>query len=464
MSTSLPATGRHGVVANVIRGCLGNLVEWYDWFVYASFSIYFATVFFPQGNLTAQLLSTAVVFAVGFLMRPLGGWILGLYADRYGRRAALSLSIVMMGAGSFLIGATPSYTAIGLAAPILLVVARLLQGLSVGGEFGSSATYLSEVATPGRRGFYSSFQYVSIVLGQLIALVVLILLQQVLTEPQMYAWGWRVPFFIGAAASLVVLYLRRTMDESTHFQAEVKAEHMAVEAGKKVRKGLNAVIREYPLQLFVVFALAIGGTVSVYTWTTYLQKYMVNTSGISKSAASVVVFCALFLFMFLQPVAGHLSDRIGRKKVLGIFAVGGILLTVPLMTLIGKTSNPYVAFGLLMVAMIFLTGYTALSAIVKAEMFPTKVRALGVGLPHALVTAVFGGTAEPIALALKQAGHESLFFWYVTGCVVLTGIAVLLVKEPSRNSTLDTLPDPATVLAVSHDSPLRTHHTPAEHR
>jgi MFS transporter, MHS family, alpha-ketoglutarate permease len=344
------------------------------------------------------------------------------------------------------------------------VVARLLQGLSVGGEFGSSATYLSEVATPGRRGFYSSFQYVSIVLGQLIALVVLILLQQVLTEPQMYAWGWRVPFFIGAAASLVVLYLRRTMDESTHFQAEVKAEHMAVESGKKVRKGLNAVIREYPLQLFVVFALAIGGTVSFYTWTTYLQKYMVNTSGISKSAASVVVFCALFLFMFLQPVAGHLSDRIGRKKVLGIFAVGGILLTVPLMTLIGKTSNPYVAFGLLMVAMIFLTGYTALSAIVKAEMFPTKVRALGVGLPHALVTAVFGGTAEPIALALKQAGHESLFFWYVTGCVVLTGIAVLLVKEPSRNSTLDTLPDPATVVAVSHDSPLRTHHTPAEHR
>ena len=457
-ATSLPAKGRHGVVANVIRGCLGNLVEWYDWFVYASFSIYFATVFFPQGNLTAQLLSTAVVFAVGFLMRPLGGWLLGLYADRHGRRNALSLSVVMMGAGSFLIGATPSFETIGLAAPILLVAARLLQGLSVGGEFGSSATYLSEVATPGRRGFFSSFQYVSIVMGQLLALVVLIVLQQTLAEDQMYAWGWRVPFFIGAAASLVVLYLRRTMDESTHFEAEKEAEKNAAAAGQKVRKGLSALVREYPVQLFVVFALAIGGTVSFYTWTTYMQKYLVNTSGISKSAASIIIFSALFVFMCLQPVAGHLSDRIGRRKVMGVFAVGGLLLTVPLMTIIGNTSNPYVAFALLLIPMVFLTGYTALASIVKAEMFPTKVRALGVGLPHALVAATFGGTAEPIALALKQAGFESAYFWYVTGCVALTGIAVLLVKEPSRNSTLDHLPDPKTVTEVPHESVLRTHH------
>ena len=457
MSTSLPATGRHGVVANVVRGCLGNLVEWYDWFVYASFSIYFATVFFPEGNLTAQLLSTAVVFAVGFLMRPLGGWLLGIYADRYGRRNALSLSVVMMGVGSFLIGATPSFETIGLAAPILLVAARLLQGLSVGGEFGSSATYLSEVATPGRRGFYSSFQYVSIVMGQLLALVVLIALQQTLSEEQMYSWGWRVPFFIGAAASLVVLYLRRTMDESTHFEAEKEAEKKAAAAGQKVRKGLSALVREYPVPLFVVFALAIGGTVSFYTWTTYMQKYLVNTSGISKSAASLIIFSALFVFMCLQPLAGHLSDRIGRRKVMGVFAAGGLLLTVPIMTLIGNTSNPWVAFALLLLPMVFLTGYTALAAIVKAEMFPTKVRALGVGLPHALVAATFGGTAEPIALALKQAGVESAFFWYVTGCVALTGVAVLMVKEPSRNSTLDRLPDPETLTAVPHDSPLRTH-------
>jgi len=458
-STSLPDHGRHGVVANVIRGCLGNLVEWYDWFVYASFSIYFATVFFPEGNLTAQLLSTAVVFAVGFLMRPLGGWLLGIYADRYGRKNALSLSVIMMGVGSLLIGATPGFETIGLVAPVLLVAARLLQGLSVGGEFGTSATYLSEVATPGRRGFYSSFQYVSIVLGQLLALVVLIALQQTLTEDQMYSWGWRIPFFIGATASLVVLYLRRTMDESTFFEAEKEAEKKAAESGQKVRKGLSALLREYPVQLFVVFALAIGGTVSFYTWTTYMQKYLVNTSGISKPTASLIVFSALFVFMFLQPAAGHLSDKIGRRKVMAVFAIGGLLFTVPLMTLIGNMSNPFAIFAVLLVPMVFLTGYTALAPIVKAEMFPTKVRALGVGLPHALVAATFGGTAEPIALALKQAGFESAFFWYVTGCVALTGIAVLMVKEPSRNSTLDKLPNPNTVSTVHHDSPLRTHHS-----
>lgn len=208
-----------------------------------------------------------------------------------------------------------------------------------------------------------------------------------------------------------------------------------------------------------MFALAIGGTVSFYKWTTYMQKYLVNTSGISKPAASIIIFSALFVFMCLQPVAGHISDRIGRRKVMGMFAVGGLLLTVPLMTIIGDTSNPYVAFALLLIPMVFLTGYTALAAIVKAEMFPTKVRALGVGLPHALVAAVFGGTAEPIALALKQAGVESAFFWYVTACVALTGIAVLMVKEPSRHSTLDHLPDAQTVTEVPHESVLRTQHS-----
>ena len=223
------------------------------------------------------------------------------------------------------------------------MAARLLQGLSVGGEFGSSATYLSEVATPGRRGFFSSFQYVSIVLGQLLALVVLIVLQQTLSERAMYAWGWRVPFFIGAAARLVVLYLRRTMDESTHFEAERgRAEGRGVRP-EGPQGPVCACCGEYPVQLFVVFALAIGGTVSFYVWTTYMQKYMVNTSGISKPTASVIIFCALFVFMFLQPVAGALSDRIGRRKVMGVFAVGGMLLTVPLMTFLGHTTNPYVS-------------------------------------------------------------------------------------------------------------------------
>lgn len=428
---------RSSVAANVARGSLGNLVEWYDWFVYASFSIYFAKIFFPDGDQTAQLLSTAVVFAVGFLVRPLGGWVLGIYADRFGRRAALSLSVILMGIGSLVIGLTPGHAAIGIAAPVILVLARLLQGLSVGGEFGSSATYLSEVAAPGRRGFYSSFQYVSIVLGQLLALLVMIILQSFLTEPQMSAFGWRIPFFIGAAASLVVLYLRRRMDESEHFTREKAAGMAAAAAGTPVRKGLRALVTEYPGKLAIVFALAIGGTVSFYTFTTYLQKYMVNSAGMDKNTASLVVFFALLFFMFLQPVAGHVSDRIGRRRVLLFFAVSGVVLTVPLMTVLGAVTNGLLAFLLMCVSMVFLSGYTALAAIVKAEMFPTRVRALGVGLPHALVAATFGGTAESVALGLKQAGMEPVFFWYVTGCLLLTGVAAWFVKEPSRTSTLE---------------------------
>ncbi|MFE7385289.1 MFS transporter [Streptomyces zhihengii] len=440
---SPPAPDRARVTANVVRGCLGNLVEWYDWFAYATFSIYFASVFFPEGNQTAQLLSTAVVFAVGFLMRPLGGWLLGAYADRFGRRRALTLSVTLMSAGSLTIALAPGHDTIGFWAPALLVLARLAQGLSVGGEFGSSASYLSEVAPPGKRGFYSSFQYVSIVLGQLAALLVAIVLQNVLTEDQLHGWGWRVPFVIGAVAGLVVMYLRRTMEESEHFERE-QARKAAQAPDNRERKGLIALFAEYPRQLLAVFGLAIGGTVAFYTYTTYLQKYLVNTAGIPKSTVTVIGFAALFVYMLMQPFVGALSDRVGRRPVMFAFSGGCMLLTVPLMTLLGRTSSPLIAFLLMTFALTFVTGYSALAAIIKAEMFPTKVRALGVGLPHALVTATFGGLTEPIALGLKDAGHENLFFWYVTGCAGLTFLATLLVREPSRTSHLETVTAPST--------------------
>ncbi|MHC5256464.1 MFS transporter [Streptomyces sp. UC4497] len=436
------------VTANVVRGCLGNLIEWYDWFAYATFSVYFAPVFFPEGSQTAQLLSTAVVFAVGFLMRPLGGWLLGAYADRFGRRRALTLSVLLMSAGSLVIALSPGHDVIGLWAPALLVVARLAQGLSVGGEFGSSASYLSEVAPTGRRGFYSSFQYVSIVLGQLSALLVAIVLQNVLTEAQLASWGWRIPFVVGAVAGLTVMYLRRTMEESEHFQKE------QARATDGERKGLVALFKEYPRQLLAVFGLAIGGTVAFYTYTTYLQKYLVNTAGIPKSTVTVIGFAALFVYMLLQPLVGALSDRVGRRPVMFGFSIGCMVLTVPVMTFLGHTSNPWVAFLLMTLALAFVTGYSALAAIVKAEMFPTKVRALGVGLPHALVTATFGGLTEPVALALKQNGHETVFFWYVTGCVALTLLATLLVREPSRDSRLET--EPGTAAAPAERSATTT--------
>lgn len=448
MTTTQPspaAPGRAGerrVVANVLRGSIGNLVEWYDWYVYAAFSVYFAKTFFPQGDPTAQLLSTAAVFAVGFLMRPIGGWALGRYADRFGRRAALTLSVTVMAAGSLLIAATPGYQSIGLAAPALLLIARLLQGLSVGGEYATSATYLSEVATQGKRGFYSSFQYVTLVGGQLVALAVQIVLQQFLTTAQLDNWGWRIPFVIGAAGAIIVMILRRGMDESAAFRAAAgHATDPATPATDSGRGSLR-VLLQYPRECLLVVGLTLGGTIAFYTYTTYMQKYMINTSGITKSTVAWINFCALLVFVVLQPVAGALSDRIGRRKLLVFFGVAGTLATVPIMTVLGHTTNPVAAWALMMAALLIITGYTSINAIVKAELFPTKVRALGVGLPYALTAAVFGGTAESLALWLKKIGHESVFFWYVSATILISLITYWFMRETSTDSPIDDVEQP----------------------
>lgn len=435
MTATAPG-GERRVVANVLRGSIGNLVEWYDWYVYAAFSVYFAKAFFPEGDATAQLLSTAAVFAVGFLMRPIGGWALGRYADRFGRRSALTLSVTVMAAGSLLIAVTPSFATIGLAAPVILLLARLLQGLSVGGEYATSATYLSEVASAGRRGFYSSFQYVTLVAGQLIALGVQIVLLQFLTSAQMYAWGWRIPFVIGAGAAVVVMWLRRGMDESESFRSESARTAGDVAQGKSGQGSLKVLLR-YPRECLLVVGLTLGGTVAFYTYTTYMQKYMVNTSGIAKSTVAWINFVALLVFVVLQPLAGALSDRIGRRKLLIAFGVAGTVCTVPIMTVLGHTTSAIPAFLLMVTALVIITGYTSINAIVKAELFPTRIRALGVGLPYALTVAIFGGTAEMIALALKKAGHESLYFWYVSGCILISLLTYFFMRETSADSAID---------------------------
>ncbi|HUQ56121.1 MFS transporter [Lentzea sp.] len=416
------------VVANVLRGSVGNLIEWYDWYAYTAFSIYFAAAFFPKGDQTAQLLNTAAVFAVGFLMRPLGGWLLGRYADRHGRRAALTLSVTLMALGSLVIALTPSYASIGVAAPILLVLARLLQGLSVGGEYATSATYLSEVASPTRRGFYSSFQYVTLTAGQLVALGVQIVLQQFLSKAEMASWGWRIAFVIGATGAIIVMWLRRGMDESSSFEKQKDGTD---------QKGTFKALLRHPKECLLVVGLTLGGTVAFYTYTTYLQKFMVNTSKIDAATVSWINFAALLVFVVLQPVAGALSDRIGRRPLLLGFGVLGTLATVPLLSALARTSEAFPAFLLMLGGLVIVTGYTSINAIVKAELFPTNIRALGVGLPYALTVAIFGGTAEYVALWLKQAGMESVFFYYVAGCVLISLLVYGFMRETSKDSVLD---------------------------
>ncbi|ENA35086.1 MULTISPECIES: MFS transporter [Pseudomonas] len=414
-------------IKSIFSGSVGNLVEWYDWYVYAAFSLYFAKAFFPQGDLTAQLLNTAAIFAVGFLMRPIGGWLMGVYADKKGRKAALMLSVVMMCGGSLIIALTPSYATIGVAAPVLLVLARLLQGLSVGGEYGTSATYLSEMATKERRGFFSSFQYVTLISGQLIALAVLIILQLTLTNEQLESWGWRIPFLIGAACAVTALYLRRGMEETASFKKKDESV---------VQESLMRTLMRHPKELLTVVGLTMGGTLAFYTYTTYMQKYLVNTVGMSKSDSTMISAATLFLFMLLQPVVGALSDKIGRRPILIAFGVLGTIFTVPILSALHTIQSMWGAFFLIMAALVIVSGYTSINAVVKAELFPTEIRALGVGLPYALTVSIFGGTAEYVALWFKSIGMETGYYWYVTGCIACSLLVYLFMKDTRDHSRI----------------------------
>ncbi|MCF3192043.1 MULTISPECIES: MFS transporter [Pseudomonas] len=415
-------------IKSIFSGSVGNMVEWYDWYVYAAFSLYFAKAFFPKGDTTAQLLNTAAIFAVGFLMRPIGGWLMGLYADRKGRKAALMASVLLMCFGSLVIALSPGYETIGVWAPVLLVFARLLQGLSVGGEYGTSATYLSEMATKERRGFFSSFQYVTLISGQLIALGVLIVLQQTLTEEQLYSWGWRVPFVIGALCAVVALYLRRGMEETESFKkTRVKPKESAMRT-----------LLRHPKELMTVVGLTMGGTLAFYTYTTYMQKYLVNTVGMSISDSTTISAATLFLFMCIQPLVGALSDKIGRRPILIAFGVLGTLFTVPILTTLHTITTWWGAFFLIMAALIIVSGYTSINAVVKAELFPTEIRALGVGLPYALTVSIFGGTAEYIALWFKSAGMETGYYWYVTACIACSLAVYATMKDTRKHSRIET--------------------------
>ncbi|RZK38427.1 MAG: MFS transporter [Pedobacter sp.] len=414
----------------IFGGSIGNLVEWYDWYAYSAFAIYFSSSFFPKDNSTVQLLNTAGIFALGFLMRPLGGYIFGRLADRLGRKQSMTLSVLLMSFGSLLIAVTPTYQTIGIFAPILLLTARLLQGLSVGGEYGVSATYLSEMASKNRRGFYSSFQYVTLIGGQLLALAIQIALQKLfLTNDQLHDWGWRIPFVIGAILAVVALYLRKNLEETDAF--ENQKEHTSN------RKGTMQELLKHPKAILTVVGLTLGGTLAFYTYTTYMQKFLVNTMHMSKEQSTLMSFSTLFIFACLQPVFGALSDKIGRRPLLIGFGIAGTLGTVPLMTLLSQTTSQLQAFLLLMVALIIVSGYTSINAIVKAELFPAQIRALGVGLPYALTVAIFGGTAEYIALWLKDIQHENYYYWYITICIFISLMVYVRMKDTRDDSKLD---------------------------
>jgi MHS family alpha-ketoglutarate permease-like MFS transporter len=412
----------------VFGGSVGNLVEWFDWYTYSAAALYFAPIFFPTGDQTAQLLQTAAVFAVGFFARPIGAWLMGLYADRVGRKAALTLSVTMMCAGSLAIAATPGAATIGVAAPIILLLARIFQGLSLGGEYGASATYISEMAGRKHRGFWSSFQYVTLIGGQLTALAVLIILQHLLSKADMAAWGWRIPFVIGAGLAIVAYWLRRRLQESPSFvRAEIEGS---------VRGGIRQLFSRHPRETLTVLGFTAGGSMIFYVYTTYMQKFLVNTAGFSKDQATEISALSLIAFMAAQPLCGWLSDKVGRKPMMLAAFGGGALITWPVMTAVAGTRSSWAAFGLIFAAMMIQSCYTSISAVVKAELFPAAIRTLGVAVPYALANAAFGGTAEYAALWFKSIGSERGFYVYASVLSGISFLAALTMRETRLHSRI----------------------------
>lgn len=426
MSRGETSTGNR--LRSLVGGAAGNVIEWYDFLAYSIFAIYFSPAFFPHENQTIQLLNAAAIAALGYVVRPVGSWMLGAMADRHGRRLALSLSVTLMCLGSLAIALTPGYASIGATAPIALILARLLQGFSMGGEAGTAATYLSEMAPRGRRGFFVGFVQVTVVLGQLLALGLMLLLQLVLSGAQLHAWGWRIPFVIGGLLAWVALYLRRGISETDSF-ARVRPASSAA--------SLLSNLARHRREVLLATGISVGGTVAFYTFTIYLQKYLINTTGLTKDRATLIATCALLVYTVMQPLFGFLSDLIGRRPVLLMFGIGGTFLTYPIMHALGRAQDSLTAFVLTLAALSVLSGFSSIHWLIKSELFPTQIRALGVGLPFSVVSSLLGGTTEYVALRLKASGLEPVFFIYVSAWCAVTLLTALLMPETRDRSAIE---------------------------
>ncbi|OBK70917.1 MFS transporter [Mycobacterium sp. 1274761.0] len=428
---SSPAATRRAIW-NTIRGSLGNLVEWYDVYVYTVFAPYFEGQFFDESEKNSTVYVYAI-FAITFVMRPVGSWFFGRFADRRGRRAALTASVSLMAACSMLIALVPSQTSIGGAAAVVLILARLLQGFATGGEYGTSATYMSEAATRERRGFFSSFQYVTLIGGHVLAQFTLLIIEAVLSEDQLREFGWRIAFAIGGVAALVVFWLRRTMDESL---SEEVIE--GVKAGEEPQAGsVRELLTRYWKPLLLCFLITLGGTVAFYT-------YSVNAPAMVKTAykgqamtATWINLLGLIFLMLLQPIGGLISDKVGRKPLLVFFGVGGLFYTYLLIAYLPDLRSPIASFFLVAGSYVILTGYTSINALVKSELFPAHVRALGVGVGYALANSIFGGTAPLIYQALKANNQVPLFIVYVTVCIAVSLVVYVFFLKNKADTYLD---------------------------
>lgn len=405
----------------------GNTLEWYDWTIYTIFAPYFASQFFRSDDSVSALLATLAVFAVGFITRPLGGWLFGRYADRRGRKTALTLAMAIVAIGSLVIAVSPTYGAVGVLASVILLLARLVQGLAHGGEMGTAVTYLVERAPAGRRALWGSSSWVSVILGTILATLTGLAVTSLLTEAQIESWGWRFAFGLGGILGLYALWLRRQIQETAKVETDA-----APAAGP--RKPLSERLRPHLSGVAIVMGLSAGGSIMFYTWLIFAPTYAQVARGQDPDSALAAALLAQVVFLVALPLMGLLGDRVGRRPMIIAFGVGFLALSFPLNRMIdGSFGGLFLAMT---IALLLLACLFAVNGAVWAEVFPTAVRAAGVAAPLSLATAIFGGTAPYLNTWFASNDLQDVFIWYLMAVTAITLLTGLLAPE-TRHWKLD---------------------------
>ncbi len=412
-------------VKTLVAASIGNAIEWYDWTIFATFLIYFSTQFFPAGNPELALVNTTATYAVAFFFRPVGGWLLGRFADTRGRKSAMILTITLMAGGSLAIGVAPTYEQVGWLAPILLLLARVAQGMSLGGEVSNASAYLAEIAPEGRRGRYSAFFYISTGTALLIASLLGVALSSTLTDDQLSSFGWRIPFIIGGILAVVGLYLRRSLSETQQFEEN---KDKAV----RVHRPLLTTITHHPKAVLQLVGITLLNTLNYYVFFSALTPYAVESQGADDNDVFIALSVGTALFIALLYPFGKLSDRFGRKPQLLIWSAALAILIIPLSKLIE------VEAGLPALLVVFCTGlglYALMASIAPAimsELFPTELRGVGIGAWYNITVATFGGTAPLVIASLASRGLSNLFFVYVAIGATIAFFTILTLRETAH--------------------------------
>ena len=406
----------------ITAGTIGNVLEWYDFGVYGYLVPTISALFFPSGDPTVSLLLTFAVFGVGFVMRPIGSIVFGIYGDRYGRRKALSAVIFVMALSTFAIGLLPTYASVGIAAPIMLVFVRLFQGLSTGGEFGGSSAYIVEFAPDHRRGFFGSFQLVGVASGFLLGSLTAALLNSLLSKEDLAAWGWRLPFLFGLAVGIVGAYMRWKISDTPIF-TDIE------EQGATAKAPFVEAIARHPKETLLAFTSTLHNTVAYYIALIYMTNYMINIGKLPQPTALWISTAGLAFMIVQLPFWGRLSDRVGRRPLMIFSCVAFILLGYPFFLLASSGNLTLAVIGELLM-MVCYAPYAATCASFLTEIIPTRVRYTSMSFGYNIAVAIFGGFAPFIATWLiRETGSSSAPAFYLIAAAVVTGIAVLRCRE-----------------------------------